>query len=398
LRERREHLARLAAVEMGKPVTEGMAEVEKCAWLCDFYAEHGAAMLADEPVATEARESFITFQPLGVILAVMPWNFPFWQVLRAGVPLLLAGNALALKHAANVPQCALAIENLFREAGFPEDLARALLTGPEGVAAALAHDAVRGVTLTGSAAAGASVAALAGARLKKCVLELGGSDPYLVLEDADLDLAARVCATARCANAGQVCIAAKRFIVIESVRASFEEKTLEQMRAFMPGDPLHPATTLGPLASARGRDELQRQVDASVAAGARLRLGGEPVPGPGNYYPPTLLTDVRPGMAAFDEETFGPVAAVVSARDEADAVALANRHGYGLGAAVFTRDLARGRRIAREELEAGACVVNDAVKSDPRLPFGGVKQSGYGRELGLFGLREFVNIKSVVVR
>ncbi len=398
LRERRDHLARLAAEEMGKPVTEGRAEAEKCAWVCEYFAEHGPAMLADQPVKTEARESFVTLQPLGVILAVMPWNFPYWQLFRAGTPTLLAGNALVLKHASNVPRCALALETLFREAGFPEDIFRVLLTGPEGAAAALAHPQVAGVTLTGSAAAGAQLAALAGKELKKAVMELGGSDPYLVLEDADLDLAARVCATARCLNAGQVCIAAKRFIVIESVRPAFEEKLLVEMRQWMPGDPLDPATKLGPLASARGRNELQRQVDASIAAGAKLLLGGAPMPGVGNFYPPTVLTGVRPGMAVFDEETFGPVAAVISARDEADAVALANQHHYGLGAGVFTRDLARGRRIARDELEAGACVVNDAVKSDPRLPFGGVKQSGFGRELGLFGINEFVNIKSVVVR
>jgi len=398
LRERRDHLARLAAEEMGKPVTEGRAEADKCAWLCDYFAGHGPAMLADQPVDTGAKESFVTFQPLGVILAVMPWNFPFWQLFRAGVPILLAGNAVALKHASNVPRCAIAIENLFRESGFPEDLVRVILAGPDGAAAALAHESVRGVTLTGSAAAGAQLAALAGSVLKKCVMELGGSDPYLVLEDADLDLAARLCATARCLNAGQVCIAAKRFIVIETVRAAFEEKFLAELRAWAPGDPLHPDTKLGPLAKPEARAALQKQVDASVAAGATLRLGGSPLPGPGYFYPPTLLTGVRPGMAVFDEEIFGPVAAVISARDEAEAVALANQHRYGLGAGVFTRDLARGRRLAREQLDAGACVVNDFVKSDPRLPFGGVKQSGYGRELGLIGIHEFVNIKSVVIR
>jgi succinate-semialdehyde dehydrogenase/glutarate-semialdehyde dehydrogenase len=398
LRSSQDHLARLAAEEMGKPVTEGRAEVEKCAWLCDYFAEHGPAMLADQPVDIGARESFVTFQPLGVILAVMPWNLPFWQVLRAGVPILLAGNALALKHASNVPRCALALGHLMRKAGFPENLLAVLLGGPEAAATALAHAHVRGVTLTGSANAGAQLAALAGSVLKKCVLELGGSDPYLILEDADLDLAARVCAAARCLNAGQVCIAAKRFIVIESVRPAFEEKFLAELKAWMPGDPLHPATKLGPLASLKARTALQAQVDASVSAGAVLRLGGAPVAGPGSFYPPTLLTGVRPGMAVFDEETFGPVAAVVSARDEAEAVALANRHRYGLGAGLFTRDLARGRRLAREQLDAGACVVNDSVKSDPRLPFGGVKDSGYGRELGLFGIHEFVNIKSVVIR
>jgi succinate-semialdehyde dehydrogenase / glutarate-semialdehyde dehydrogenase len=398
LRAHCDHLARTATEEMGKPITEARAEVEKCAWLCDYYAEHGPAMLADTPAPTEAHESFITFQPLGVILAIMPWNFPFWQVFRAAVPTILAGNSLVLKHASNVPRCALAIENIFRETALPEDLLRVLLVGPDGASVALAHERVRGVTLTGSAAAGAQIAALAGTVLKKCVMELGGSDPYLILEDADLDLAARLCARARCQNAGQTCIAAKRFIVVENVRAAFEEKLLAELRAWAPGDPLHPDTKLGPLARAEGRDALQKQVDASVAAGAKLRLGGAPQSGPGNFYPPTLLTNVGPGMPAFDEETFGPVAAIVSAGDETEAVALANHHRYGLGAAVFTRDLARGRRLAREELDAGVCVVNDIVKSDPRLPFGGVKHSGYGRELGLFGPREFVNIKSVVVQ
>ena len=398
LREQRDHCARLATEEMGKPIAEARAEIEKCAWVCEYYAEHGPAMLADEPVKTEARASFITYQPLGVILAVMPWNFPFWQFFRAAAPILLGGNALALKHASNIPRCALAIGHLFREAAFPDDLVRVILCGPDGASAALKHEWVRGVTLTGSAAAGAQIAALAGSVLKKCVMELGGSDQYLILADADLDHAAKLCAQSRCNNTGQTCIAAKRFIVIESVRAAFETKLIHELQAYAPGNPLDPATKLGPLARAEGRDALQKQVDASIAAGAILLLGGAPISGPGNYYPPTVLTGVKPGMAVFDEETFGPVAAIVPAKDEAEAIALANRHTYGLGAAVFTRDLARGQRIASTELEAGFCAVNDFVKSDPRLPFGGVKQSGYGRELGLFGAREFVNIKSVVVR
>ena len=398
LRAKRDHCARLATEEMGKPITEARAEIEKCAWVCDYYAEHGPASLTDEAIKTEARESFVTYQPLGVILAVMPWNFPFWQFFRAAVPTLVAGNAVVLKHASNVPRCALAIEGIFREAKWPEDLVRVILCGPDGASVALAHDAVKCVTLTGSAAAGRQIAALAGTVLKKCVMELGGSDPYLILEDADVDLAAKLCAQSRCNNGGQTCIAAKRFLVVESVREEFEKKFIHELQNWMPGDPVHESTKLGPLARTEGRDALQKQVDASIAAGAKLILGGAPVPGPGNYYPPTVLTNVRPGMAAFDEETFGPVAAIVPVANEAEAIALANQHHYGLGAGVFTRDLARGRRIAREELEAGICVVNDFVKSDPRLPFGGVKQSGYGRELGLFGPREFVNIKSVVVR
>ncbi len=398
LRGQVDHCAHLATGEMGKPITEARAEIEKCAWCCEYYAEHGPAMLAEEPVKTEARESFVTFQPLGVILAVMPWNFPFWQFLRAAAPILLGGNAIVLKHASNVPRCALAIGHLFREAEFPQDLVRVILTGPEGATAALKHPLVRGVTLTGSAAAGAQIAAVAGSVLKKCVMELGGSDPYLILADADLDHAAKLCAQSRCNNSGQTCIAAKRFVVIESVRTAFERKLIHELQTYAPGAPLDPATKLGPLARAEGRAALQIQVDASITAGATLILGGTPISGPGNYYPPTVLTGVKPGMAVFDEETFGPVAAIVSAKDEADAITLANKHHYGLGAAVFTRDLARGRRIAVTELEAGFCAVNDFVKSDPRLPFGGVKQSGYGRELGLFGAREFVNIKSVVIR
>ncbi len=398
LRAQRDHCARLATEEMGKTIIEARAEIEKCAWVCEYYAEYGPAMLADEPVKTEARESFITYQPLGVVLAVMPWNFPFWQFFRAAAPTLLAGNAMVLKHASNIPRCALAIEHLFREAHWPQDLVRVILTGPEGAGVALAHEKVCAVTLTGSAAAGMQVAAQAGALLKKCVMELGGSDPYLILEDADLDHAAKLCAQSRCGNAGQTCIAAKRFLVVERVREKFTEKLAAELRAFAPGNPLDSATKLGPLARSDTRAALQKQVDASVAAGAKVALGGVPVPGPGNFYPPTLLTHVKPGMAAFDEETFGPVAAVIAVRDEAEAIALANQHAYGLGAGVFTRDLARGRRVAATELEAGFCVVNDFVKSDPRLPFGGVKHSGYGRELGLFGPREFVNIKSVIVR
>ncbi|HTB63425.1 MAG TPA: NAD-dependent succinate-semialdehyde dehydrogenase [Opitutales bacterium] len=398
LREQRDHCARIATEEMGKPITEARAEIEKCAWVCEYYAEHGPAMLADAPVKTEARESFVTFQPLGVVLAVMPWNFPFWQFFRAAAPILVGGNALVLKHASNVPRCALAIAHLFRETDFPPDLVRVILAGPEGAGATLKHDLICGVTLTGSNAAGMQIAALAGGVLKKCVMELGGSDPYLILEDADLALAAKLCAQSRCNNAGQTCIAAKRFIVLESVRDAFTEKLLHELRAYAPGNPLDPATKLGPLARADVRDSLQKQVETSIAAGAKLLLGGAPLSGPGNFYPPTVLTNVSPGMAAFDEETFGPVAAIISAQDESEAIALANRHHYGLGAGIFTRDLARGRRLAREELAAGACTVNDFVKSDPRLPFGGVKQSGYGRELGLFGAREFVNIKSVVVQ
>jgi len=397
LRERRAEFARLMALEMGKPVTQGRVEAEKCAWVCEYYADHAPAFLAPQLVATEAPRSFVMFQPLGTILAVMPWNFPFWQVFRCAAPALMAGNSMVLKHAANVPGCALAIEQLFHAAGLPAGAFRTLLISAARAEALLAHPVIQAVTVTGSTAAGQAIAAKAGACLKKSVLELGGSDPYLVLEDADLELAAAACVTARLHNAGQSCIAAKRFLVVESVRPRFEELFVAGMRAHVPGDPLLPATTLGPLAREDLRAELHDQVQRSVRHGARLVLGGVIPAGPGWFYPPTVLTDVTPAMPVFAEETFGPVAAIVGVPDEGAAIRLANASVFGLGAAVFTRDLARGERVAAA-LEAGACFVNAFVKSDPRLPFGGIKQSGYGRELAEFGIREFVNIKTVVVR
>jgi succinate-semialdehyde dehydrogenase/glutarate-semialdehyde dehydrogenase len=398
LRERRDELARLMAVEMGKPLAAGRGEAEKCAWVCDFYAEQAERFLADEPLATEASRSFVHFAPLGVVLAVMPWNFPFWQVFRFAAPALMAGNAGVLKHASNVCGCALAIEDIFRAAGFPPNIFRTLLVGSRRVDALLAHPRIVAATLTGSTPAGKAVARRAGELLKKTVLELGGSDPYVVLEDADVDAAAAACVASRLINAGQSCIAAKRFIVVDAVRARFEELFTAGMRAAKMGDPLQEDVTVGPQARRDLRDELHGQVERSVAAGARCVLGGAVPPGPGAFYPPTVLLDVRPGMAAFDEELFGPVGAIVPARDEAEAIALANRSVFGLGAAVFTRDAARGERLAARELEAGCCFVNAAVRSDPRLPFGGIKTSGYGRELAAFGIREFVNIKTVYVK
>ncbi len=399
LRERREEAGRLITREMGKPIRESVAEVEKCAWVCEHYAEHAAAFLQDEPAATDASQSFVTFQPLGPVLAVMPWNFPLWQVFRFAAPALMAGNVGLLKHASNVSGCALLIEGLFREAGFPEGTFSALLLPSNRVEELIARPEVKAVTLTGSTEAGRAVAEAAGRHLKKTVLELGGSDPYLVLEDAELELAAQVCVQSRLINTGQSCIAAKRFIVVEAVFEAFSELLLEELKKKTYGDPLDPATDLGPLARFDLRDELHRQVQRSVEAGARCLLGGTvPQDLPGAFYPPTLLTDVRPGMPAFDEELFGPVAALVRARDEAEAIQLANHSAFGLGAAVFTRDPERGRRIARSELEAGNCFVNGLVKSDPRLPFGGVKASGYGRELGRYGILEFVNVKSVWMR
>jgi succinate-semialdehyde dehydrogenase/glutarate-semialdehyde dehydrogenase len=397
LRDEARDFAQLMAREMGKPVRDGIAEAQKCALACDYFAEHAARFLARESIASDARSSFVTFAPLGVVLAVMPWNFPFWQVFRFAAPALMAGNAAVLKHASNVPGCALAIEELFRRAAFPENLFRTLMIGSRDVDQVIAHPLVAAVTLTGSGAAGRSVAAKAGALLKKTVLELGGSDPYLVLEDADLARAAEICAKARLVNAGQSCIAGKRFIVVASVRERFEALFVERMAAARIGDPLDERTDIGPLARADLRDALQNQVDASVAKGARCLLGGSIPDGPGAFYPPTVLTDVVPGMPAFDEELFGPVAAVVSVRDEAEAVAMANHSSFGLGAAVMTRDAVRGERIAAELIESGCVFVNDAVRSDPRLPFGGIKESGYGRELSSYGIKEFVNIKTVCV-
>ena len=397
LRDRAEAYAELMAEEMGKPVGEGRSEAEKCAWVCDYYAEHAAAFLTPEDVETDAAHSFVAYEPLGVVLAVMPWNFPFWQVFRFAAPALMAGNAGLLKHASNVPGCALTIEEVLREAGFPAGLFSTLLVGSDGVAAVVGDPRVRAVTLTGSTPAGREVAATAGRQIKKSVLELGGSDAYVILEDADLDKAASVCAQSRLINGGQSCIAAKRFVVVDSRREAFVAALAREMESAVMGDPLDPATTLGPQARHELRDELHDQVTASVAAGAELVLGGKIPDGPGAFYPPTVLTEVGPGMPAYDEELFGPVAAVISARDEDDAIRIANDSAFGLGAAVFTRDEARGREIAHHRLEAGACFVNTFVRSDPRLPFGGIKESGYGRELSSHGIREFVNVKTVYV-
>jgi len=397
LRERRDALARLMALEMGKPVTQGLAEADKCAGACDFYAERAERLLAAEPAPTEASASYVAFEPIGVVLAVMPWNFPLWQVFRFAAPALMAGNVGLLKHASNVTGCALAIEEILHAAGVPRAVFRTLVVPSSRVAGLIEAPEVAAVTITGSTPAGRAVAARAGASLKKSVLELGGSDAYVVLEDADVDAAAEICAASRLINGGQSCIAAKRFVVVEPVRERFEAKLVERMQARRMGDPLDAATAVGPQARRDLRDELHRQVQASLEKGARARLGCAVPDGPGAFYPPSVLTGVTPGMPAFDEELFGPVAAVIAAQDEKAAIGLANHTVFGLGAAVFTADRARGERIARYELEAGSCFVNAFVRSDPRLPFGGIKQSGYGRELGAFGIREFVNVKTVYV-
>jgi len=398
LRERQVADAQLMTREMGKPLEQAKGEIEKCAVCCDFYAEHAERFLAPEQVKTDAAKSYVAFEPLGIVLAVMPWNFPYWQVVRFAAPALMAGNAGLLKHAANVSGCALAIEQAVEQVGFPRGLFRALLIQSPRVAGVIEHPLVRAVTLTGSTPAGQSVAAKAGAVLKKTVLELGGSDPYIVLEDADLELAAQTCAASRMINGGQSCIAAKRFIVVDSVKQRFEELFVKFITAQQMGPPEQVGVTVGPLARVDLRDSLHEQVERSVAAGARLLTGGQVPKGPGAYYPPTVLTDVKKGMAVYEEETFGPVAAIIPVKNEDEAVRIANDSPFGLGAAVFTKDVARGERIAAKRLEAGSCFVNANVRSDPRLPFGGIKGSGYGRELSSFGIREFVNIKTVYIK
>lgn len=397
LRRKKEEYGRLITEEMGKPLAEAISEVEKCAWVCEYYAEHAEPFLKDEPVETDASSSFVSYRPLGVVLAVMPWNFPFWQVFRFAAPALMAGNAGLLKHASNVPRCAMAIESIFREAGFPEGLFTNVFTPGSEVEKIIAHPLVKAVTLTGSGPAGSAVAAAAGRHIKKSVLELGGSDAYLILEDADVAQAAKICATSRLINSGQSCIGAKRFIPVPQVYDQFVEAFKSEMAAAKVGDPMETGTKVGPLARHDLRDELHQQVQKSIEKGARCILGGAVPDHPGAYYPPTILTDVQPGMPAWEEELFGPVASVIRATDEADAIRIANASSFGLGAAVFTSDAERGMRIARNELEAGACFVNGFVKSDPRLPFGGIKESGYGRELSLHGIREFVNVKTVWV-
>jgi succinate-semialdehyde dehydrogenase / glutarate-semialdehyde dehydrogenase len=395
LRERGRHYARIITLEMGKPIAQALAEVEKCAWACDYYAEHGEQLLADEVVATEARLSVVHFEPLGVVLAVMPWNFPLWQVFRFAAPSLMAGNVGILKHASNVPQCALAIEDVFRRAKFPKGVFRSLLVGSAAIQSLIADDRIAAVTLTGSEPAGMQVAAFAGRALKKSVLELGGADPFVVLRDADLSRACVVAAQARVINSGQSCIAAKRFIVERAVATAFLDGFVAQMGALRVGDPLDETTQVGPLARADLRAELDRQVRTSVRHGARVLVGGTSLPGRGFFYAPTVLDRVRPGMPAYDEEIFGPVASVLVARDEADAIRIANDSRFGLGASVWGADVERCHWVARQ-LESGTVYINDFVKSDPRLPFGGVKKSGYGRELGAYGMKEFVNIKTVV--
>jgi succinate-semialdehyde dehydrogenase/glutarate-semialdehyde dehydrogenase len=398
LRKNNEEYSKLMTLEMGKPIAQSRAEVEKCAWVCEHYAENAEKFLSDELIETDASKSFVSFQPIGIVLAVMPWNFPFWQVFRFAAPGLMVGNAGILKHASNVSGCALAIEEIFKEAGFPENLFRTILVPSFQMEEVIKNEKIKAVTLTGSVPAGKSVAKTAGSVLKKTVMELGGSDPYVILEDADLEMAAETCVIARLINGGQSCIAAKRFIVVEEVYDDFKKHFIEKMKSKKMGDPFDESNYIGPQASVPLRDELHQQVEKSIEHGAELLLGGTIPDLTGAFYPPTVLSNVKKGMPAYDEELFGPVASLIKAKDESEAIKIANDTIFGLGAAVFTGDIARGEKIAKEKLHAGCCFVNAFVKSDPRLPFGGIKESGYGRELSVYGIREFVNVKSIYIK
>ena len=398
LKQKKELLGLLMTKEMGKPIKQSIAEAENCAWVCEYYADNAEKFLSQKEIPTGSTKSFISFQPIGIVLAIMPWNFPFWQVFRFASPALMAGNVGILKHASNVQGCAIEIEKLFLEAGFPKFAFSNLVIGSKKVSNVIKNSKISAVTLTGSTPAGKSVASLAGSLLKKTVLELGGNDPYVILEDADLDNAVQSCIAGRMLNAGQSCIAAKRFIVVQSSLKEFIDKVHNEIKKMKMGDPINPDINIGPMVNNIARDELHQQVLISIEKGAKLLFGGKIPQLDGAFYPPTLLVDVEPGMPAFDDELFGPVAVVISAKDQSHAIELANKTNFGLGAAIFTRDLDKGENIATKELEAGSCFVNDFVKSDPRLPFGGIKESGYGRELSEFGIQEFVNIKSVVVQ
>lgn len=385
-------LARMIALEMGKPLKQGLAEIEKSASNCEFYAEHAETFLADEPLPLDRAR--IVYEPMGTVLAVMPWNFPVWQVMRCVGPILMAGNAMVLKHASNVMGCAILLEQVLERAGLPRNVFRTLKISSRQVADVIRHPTISAVTLTGSEPAGRAVSAIAGGELKPCVMELGGSDPYIVLDDADIDEAAKVGAWARCQNAGQSCIAAKRFIVVDSVYDAFLERFKTHMAGFKVGDPLEEGTEMGPVARVDLRDELHDQVVRSVNAGAKVVLGGTVPDSPGAFYPATILTDVVPGIPAFDEETFGPVAAVIRARNEDDAIRLANNSRFGLGSSLWTTDPERADRVARR-IESGMVFINAMTRSDSKLPFGGVKASGYGRELWVQGIRAFANVKTV---
>jgi len=397
LRQFRDQYANMITEEMGKLLKEARSEIEKCAWGCEYYAEHAETFLANESIATEAACSYVTFQPLGTVFCIMPWNFPFWQVIRAAAPAMMAGNTVVLKHASNVPRCALALEEAFREAYFPEHTFRSLLITTSQTENVIANEHIAAVTLTGSTAAGKKVAAMAGHHLKKCVLELGGSDPFIVLDDANISFTAEQAVTGRFQNAGQSCIAAKRFILTEGIADQFIESFTNRVNRLCYGDPKDEQTEIAPMTRAGLRDALHTQVNCSLSMGAKLITGGTILQSPGTYYAPTILDHVQPGMPAFDEELFGPVAAIIRAKNVAEATKLANRTQFGLGASIWTDNLVEGERVA-ENIRAGNVFINGIVKSDPRLPFGGIKQSGYGRELSHYGIREFVNVKTVWIK
>ncbi len=394
LRDHKTELARIAVLEMGKSITEAEAEVEKCAWNCDFFAENAESFLRDEKVASNASESYVAFRPLGVVLAIMPWNFPYWQVFRFAAPTLMAGNTSVLKHASNVSRVALEIERIFQEAGLPQGVLRTVLVPGSETGRLIEDSRIAAVTLTGSEAAGVEVAATSGHVLKKTVLELGGSDPFIVLEDADLDEAAQVAVTARFQNNGQSCIAAKRFIVVDSVAEAFEQKFVANTAKLKVGDPLEYDTRIGPLARKDLQETLDQQVQQSIQQGAKVLIGGKAREGKGNFYEPTILTNVTPQMSVFTDETFGPVAAIIRARDTEHALELANDSTFGLSSNLWTRNIEQARELTAR-IEAGGVFINGMTASDPRLPFGGVKRSGYGRELSSFGIREFVNVQTV---
>ncbi len=398
LKEKREGLAFTISMEMGKPIIQSRAEIDKCIWLCNYYIDNIKSFLQKQIIKTEASESYVSYQPLGVILAIMPWNFPFWQVFRAAIPAILAGNTMILKHASNVPGCSIAIDDLFSEADFPEDIFRSVLISNRKVERIIANKRIAAITLTGSTKAGRAVAQTAGKYLKKCVLELGGSDPYLIFDDADLEKTVEACVEGRLINTGQSCIGAKRFIVTKNIYTAFEELFVEKMKAATLGDPFDEQNKLGPLSRGNIREDLLSQVNKSVSMGANLICGGYFPDMPGFYFPPTVLSNIHTGMPAYEQEFFGPVASIIRARDEQNAIEIANDTSFGLGSAIFTSDIDKAKKIAEQDLETGTCFINDYVKSDPRLPFGGIKESGYGRELSMYGLQEFLNIKTICVK
>lgn len=394
----KERLANIMSLEMGKPLKDGMAEIEKCATVCEYYANNSSYFLKDELIETEANKSFISYQPLGIVLAIMPWNFPYWQVFRFLAPALMAGNAAILKHASNVTGCALAIEEMVVNAGFPKDIFHTIILNSKELEPVIENQFIKAVTLTGSTSAGKKVAQFAGSLIKKTVLELGGSDPYLVLEDADLEMAAETSVNSRLINNGQSCIAAKRFIVLKSIEKEFTSLFLKKMKLKTFGDPSNKEYNLGPMARKDLRDELHQQVERSLAKGAKCILGGEIPKTKGAFYPPTILTNVSKGMPAYNEELFGPVASIITVENEEEAIEIANDTSFGLGAAIFSNDIEKAEKIAKYKIQAGCCFVNSLVKSDSRLPFGGINQSGYGRELGMIGIKEFVNIKTIYIK